>query len=338
MGVLLVTNQPAALPHRAASPAGPAVSVPDPNDPVEKAYRKLMADDDAAQADADRIIQEHRKSSEQGLGSSEMTLRPRLKQRLEPVRKAYEEFLRLHPDHVNARIAFGSFLNDLGEEEAAGKQWEKACDTDPKNPAAWNNLGNFYGHNGEPKKAMACYTNAIGLSPRESVYHQNLAVCAYMFRKDAEEFFGMNEVQVMNKVMALYRKALAFDPENFQLATELAQTYYGFQSPPGRTPEVTERARQAHFNEALAAWQIALKLARDDIEREGVIVHLARVNIQAGRFEEARTHLNLVTNALYNLTKERLQKNVMNKDPETKALSVPPVTLRSAGGSSLKTE
>ncbi len=323
LSALLVTSLPAATTNAAPKHVRPATKTVTTNDPVEKEYQKIMADDDAAQAEIDKWIEENQKFGNQGASLTEATLRPRIKQRVDQVRKAYENFLQRHSDHVNARIAFGSFLNDLAEEEAACEQWLKARELAPANPAIWNNLGNYYGHNGGASNAFVCYNKAIELAPRESVYCHNLAITAYMFRKDAMAFYELDEPQILNKVMALYRKALALDPSNFQLATELAQTYYGFKPPSSADPEATRRDLQKHYDDALEAWQVALKLAGDEIEREGIHIHFGRINLMAGRFDEARRQLNLVTNDMYIKVRERVLKNLNEK--ETKATNAGPV-------------
>ena len=316
LSALLVTNLLAAATNAVSKHAPASAKAANPNDPVEKEYQKLMADDDAAQAEIDKWIQENQEFGNKGASLAEATLRPRIKQRIEQVRKSYESFMQRHPEHVNALIAYGSFLNDLAEEEAASQQWLKARDLAPENPAVWNNLGNYNGHNGGASNAFVCYNKAIELSPKESVYYHNLAISAYMFRKDAMAFYELDEPQILNKVMALYRKALALDPGNFQLATELAQTYYGFKPPPSSDPEATRRDLQKHYDEALEAWQVALKLAGDDIEREGIYIHFGRINLMAGRFDEARRNLNLVTNGMYLKVRDRVLKNVNEKEPK----------------------
>ena len=171
---------------------------------------------------------------------------------------------------------------------------------DPKNPAPWNNLANFYGHNGPLTNAFACYEKAIELNPKESVYYQNFATTIYLFRWDATNYFNISQQQVFDKAMEMYRQALTLDPENFPLATDLAQTYYGI-----RPPRVAD---------AFKAWNVALKLASDDIEREGVHVHLARWQKTAGDLEAARRELSLVTNQMYRATKELILKNLTKAD------------------------
>ena len=55
-------------------------------------------------------------------------------------------------------------------------------------------------------------------------------------------------------------------------------------------------------------------MANDDIEREGVYLHMARVELNSGQFDEARRHINLVTNQMYNVLKSRLARNLKEKE------------------------
>ncbi len=97
----------------------------------------------------------------------------------------------------------------------------------PKNPAAWNQLANYYGEYGGLTNAFAYYTEAIRLDPTEPVYYQNFATTVYLFRKDAREFYHINEQQVFDKALGLYRQAMKLDPSNLVLATDYAESYYG---------------------------------------------------------------------------------------------------------------
>ena len=275
-----------------------------PNDPVEKEFKQLMADDDAAQAEVDAWLRENEKFAAAGSGLPSAELNRRVRERLVPVRTAYEDFIRRYPGHARARIAYGSFLNDLHEDEAAQEQWEKALVLDPKNPATYNNLANLYGQVGLLKKAFECYAKAIELNPREPVYYHNFGTTVFLFRKDAREFYGITEPQVFDKALELYRQALKLDPRNFPLASDVAQTYYGIR--PQRT------------DEALKAWTNTLAIAESEIERESVYLHLARVKLMAGRFAEARAHLNCVTNETYNELKARLTHNLNAQDVSPK--------------------
>ena len=58
----------------------------------------------------------------------------------------------------------------------------------------------------------------------------------------------------------------------------------------------------------------ALAIARDEIEREGVYLHFARLKLQADRFAEARANLNAVTNDMYVALKQRLVRNLEEQE------------------------
>ena len=316
LSAVLSTNQPAAVSNLVQQKTGLTVSLPDKNDPVEIEFQKLLAEDDAAQEETDRWITEEQKFKEQGVGLSSVTLRERLKDRLAIVKKAYQDFLQRHPDHARAHLAYGSFLNDMGEEELAHHYYEKGRDLDPSNPAAWNNLANWHGHNGGITNAFEFYARAIQLNPGEPIYYENLATTVYMFRRDATNYFKITEQQVFAMAMLMYRKAMDLDPENFILASDYAQSYYGFSAPKSGDAAADDKAHQKYTDEALAAWQNAYRLARDDIEREGVRVHFARFQINAGRLAEARKNLDSVTNAMFDSTKKALTKKLESREKE----------------------
>lgn len=318
LGALVATNQPAALSNLVVQTTGVSVTVPNPNDPVEKEYRKLMVDDDAAQAEVDQWIQDNDAFAAKGAGISGTELRERIKVRLEPIGKAYEDFIKRHPNHARARVAYGSFLGDLHDEDGEEEQLEKALELDAKNPAVYNNLANIYGHSGPVKKAFEYYAKALELNPVEPVYYHNFGTTVYLFRKDAMEFYNINEQEVFNKALELYSNAMKYDPTNFPLASDVAQTYYGIRPP--RTED------------ALRAWTNALSLAHDEIEREGVYVHFARIKLHAGRFAEAQSHLDAVTNEMYAGLKTLLTRNLNEEESKAKG------TNAAAGGGKPRTD
>ena len=116
--------------------------------------------------------------------------------------------------------------------------------------------------------------------------------------------YDITEQQVFDKALNLYSNALTRDPQNFPLATDVAMTFYGIQ--PRRT------------DAGLAAWTNALSLAHDEIEREGVYIHFARMKIAAERFDEARLHLNTITNDMYLDLKKRLTRNLEDRETISK--------------------
>jgi tetratricopeptide (TPR) repeat protein len=300
LGALLATNQPLAVSNLVQQQTGISVAIPNPTDPAEQELDKLMEDDDAVLAEIDGWIRTNNVLATKGEGESREALNQRIHARLDMVRTNYVAFLRRHPDSARGYLAYGTFLDDIGEEESAKVQFENAAQIDPKNPAAWNNLANYYGENSPVTNAFADYAKAIALDPTEPVYYQNLATTVYLFRKDARAFYGINEQQVFDKALALYRQAIKLDPDNLELATDYAESYYGIK--PLRT------------NDALVAWTNALNVAHNAVEREGVFIHLARVKIAAGRFDEARAQLDAVTNDYYADLKKLLERNANERE------------------------
>jgi len=312
VGVFVTASPLAAGTNLVAGPTNPPpAAVTATNDPVEKEYKRLMEDDDAAQAEVDEWIKNNQEAATRGAAVPTADLQRRIRERFDPVRKAYEDFIKRHPDHASARVAYGSFLGDLQDDEGAQEQWEKALGLNPKDPAIYNNLANLYGHIGRIKKAFEYYAKAIELKPQEPLYYHNLGDVVFLFRKDAMEFYALTEQQVFDKALGLYSKALKLDPQNFPLASEVAQTYYGIQP--------------LRLEDALKAWTNTLTLAHDEIEREGVYLHFARLKLHADRFAEARAHLNAVTNDMYVALKKRLVRNLDEQEQKARGTNAPPV-------------
>jgi len=300
VGALVATNQPLAVSNLIQQHAGISVTIVNPSDPAEQELHKMMVEDQAALDEVDKWIGDNNAFAAQGAGEPREALNRRIRARFEPVRKGYEDLLGRYPDFARGHLAYGSFLNDIGEEAAARGQYEQAVKLDPKNPAAWNQLANYCGEHGSITNAFMDYAKAIELNPAEPVYYQNLATTVYLFRKDARAFYGISEEQVFDKALALYRQAMQLDPQNFLFSADYAETYYGI--------------RPLRTNDALAAWTNALQIARDDNERQGVDIHLARIKMAAGRFAEARTHLSHVTNAAFADTRHRLERSLAERE------------------------
>ncbi len=323
LGVLLATNQPAVvgkqegLNNFIAERTGADVPLASPNDPVEKEFQRLMEQDDAAQEEVDRWIKDNQQFAAKGAGVPRDQLRAKILKRLEPIGQAYEDFIKAHPKHSRARVAYASFLGDVKGEEAAQEQLEKALGIDTNNPAIYNNLANIYGHIGPVTNAFAFYAKAISINPLEPTYYHNFGTTVFLFRKDAMEYYRIDEKQVFAKAFELYSNAMRLEPEDFPLASDVAQSYYGVHPIPTET--------------ALQAWTNALKIASDEVEREGVYIHFARLKILAGRFEEAQAHLNSVTNDMYAKLKDRLERNLKARQSETATNSTASAAEVSAG-------
>jgi Flp pilus assembly protein TadD len=310
LSALVSTNAPVAVSNLVHQRTGVAIAVTDPNDPVERAYQKVLAEDDAALGEIGRWREDLEKPGIKASAVEISLLNNRVRQRAAPVRRSYETFLEQNPRHINARVAFAAFLDEISESEEAERQLEKAVEVDPNSPAALNNLANHFGHSGKLNRAFSLYEQAMRLAPMEPLYCENLATIVFTFRRDAMDHYRLTEQEVFTKALGLYRKALELDPKNFDRAVELAKTYYGVTSAASDDPEARRKNQLKLGDEALAAWQVAYGLASDEAEREGVRLHLARWQINAGRFEEARKNLHAITNETFVGTRNTLLKKL----------------------------
>ena len=295
LSALLATNQPQAVSNLIQDQTGVTVDVP--ADPAERQLRQIMISDDAVLEEVNDWA--HTNHIPQTDTNAIAALNRQIRDRLNTQRKSYERFLQEHPDSAHGYLAYGSYLNDIGDEDGGKIAFENSKQLDPKNPAVWNNLANYYGEYSPVTNAFSYYAEAIRLDPAEAVYYHNLATTVFLFRKDAREFYHIDEQQVFDKALDLYRQTIRLDPSNFVFSTDYADSYYGIK--PLRT------------NDALMAWTNALNTAHTDFEREGVQIHLARTKIAAGRYAEAQGHLDLVTNSAYLSMKKRLERNLTQK-------------------------
>jgi tetratricopeptide (TPR) repeat protein len=302
LSALLATNQPLAVSNLVQQQTGVALPVAGANDPVEQELRAVMTDDDNALDEVNSWIQTNQVPRSDTNAVAQFN--QKIRDRFDGVKHGYDNFLRRHPDNARGFLAYGTFLDDIGDEYGAKAQYDNSRQLDPKNPAVWNQIANYEGEHGELTNAFTDYTEAIRLDPSEPVYYQNFATTVYLYRKDVREFYHITEPQVFDKALALYRQAMKLKPDDLVLATDYAESYYGIK--PLRT------------NDALAAWTNAFNICKDENEREGVQLHLARVKITAGLYDEAQAHLDAVTNATFADLRRRLERSLEDhKNPPT---------------------
>jgi tetratricopeptide (TPR) repeat protein len=271
---------------------------------TEAQYQALLAADGAAQAEVEEWINNNAGFAASGGGISDAELNRRILARFEPVRKAYLDFLEQHPDHVKARVVYGSLLLDLHDEAGAQAQWEQALSLETNNPAIYVDLANLYAEHGPREKAFSFFETAIRLNPHQPMYYHSFADVVYLFHEDARQFYHLDEKEVVEKAFQLYSQALRLDPTNFPYATDAASTFYALRPVP--------------FSAALQAWTNALNLAHNEVERQGIYLHFARLNLAAGHFDAARQCLEVVIDARYAGLKSVMSSNVMRWESDAR--------------------
>ena len=291
---------------------------------IDPEFQKLLEADQDTIDQIQRWLQEAQKAANSTNALRSITLPGRIEERINQMKEKYEDFIRRHPKHVQARLAYGSFLEEVGEPEAALQQWEQAKKLAPNDPVVWNNLGTFYGHHGPIKKALECFEKARKLNPQEPLYARNLGALISVYRRDAREYYKLpDDIAVLAKAVSLYEEALRHATNHFLWATEVAEIYY-FLPPHSKDPRVRKMEQ-----DAWKAWQRAWRLAPDELTRQGVDVHLARWAIRLGRFQEAQKILSRITHPqlqpLRQILERRLQEEMNNpsSDRSEKATASP---------------
>jgi tetratricopeptide (TPR) repeat protein len=213
----------------------------------------------------------------------------------------YRHFLNDHPDHARAMVAYGDFLEDHQREEEAMRWWQKAVTVDPHEAYAYNNIANYYGHNGRAADAMKLYDKAIALAPAEPIFRFNWATTCVSFRNQSREVYGWTNEEIFQRSLDQFRKARDLDPQNFDLATAYAETFY--------------MIPKADWEAAYAAWKYCLNLQLDELQRQLVFMHLARVSIRRERYDEAKEWTAKMT--VGNPLRRTLERQIAEKGKKT---------------------
>jgi len=168
LSAALATNQPAAVSNLVTQTTGLSITIPDPNDPVEKEFQKLMEDDDAAQVEVEKWIRENLAFGQKGGGLTPAEMNGRIDARFNTVRKEYEDFLKRHADHARGHLAYGGFLMDIHDFDDAEPELEKARELVPEKPAVYSNLAKAYQRRGNLEEAQEALTALAALNQAQA--------------------------------------------------------------------------------------------------------------------------------------------------------------------------
>ncbi|MGB0582136.1 MAG: hypothetical protein ACPGVU_20775 [Limisphaerales bacterium] len=272
-------------------------SAPGADPTTESAYRKVLLADEYALEQVDQLISSNEAFKRQGAGLNDAMINTKVRSLTDPVREKYDAFLKQHPKHVKGHLAYASFLGQFGLTDTAKPHLEEALRLAPNDPVALNNAANYYGANGPARKAFELLEKAISLKPNEATYRRNFASVLLTHRQAARAYLGVStEQEIFARVSLHYRQALKLAPEDFLLATDFAQIHY--------------QLRPFPYTNAVNAWEGAFNLAPSRLEKEGIMIHLARIHIQAKEYSEARRNLNGISRPEFQETKSKLLSNL----------------------------
>lgn len=116
------------------------------------------------------------------------------------------------PTLAAALCSQGAKLSISGKYEAALDYYQKATESNPKDPNAWHGLGSCYIGLDQPDNAIEAFHNSIAADPEDASGHLILA----MYYKVLEQY---------PQVVASLLKGIKIDPKNLQARFELADAY-----------------------------------------------------------------------------------------------------------------
>jgi len=281
-----------------------AQAVRDQEDPrdAERQFRFLLTRGDELRAQQDHFDPH-----------SSPAVVQRWKAQLKHLERDYRHFLHDHPQHARAMVAYGDLLYDEEGQDQGIRWWETAIQVDPREPYAYNELANVYGHDGRAAKALEYYQTAIDLAPTEPVFRFNWATTCQLFRKESHAVYGWNVDEIFQHCMEQFRAARDLAPQDFAMSSTYAETFYQLPKPdwPG----------------AYEAWQFCLRQPLDDQQRAFVCGQLARVCLRLDRLDEARRWLSKLSGHDQESVRRALERRIeeqSHKDGSPPATNSPP--------------
>ncbi len=219
--------------------------------------------------------------------------------RYERVKRVFEKFIEANREHPGTVEELERFTRVMTEKITAVLEFENLRDENPKSPEAWHSLATYYNNQGLLPRAFECYEKALAQPQPDALLIEELAVTQFMFRGDAARHYSLAPEEALDHALATYRRAMAVDPRNFNLARRFAECFFVF--------------RPVRAAEGLAAWEHTLAVAATDTERHEALVGCARFAVTAGRLGYAQVFLGRITLPEFADHKERIERTVLLK-------------------------
>ena len=235
-----------------------------PYSPQEVRFRILMVQYIETKSELDRMYLQ---------ASNPSVSQFNLNRKINRLCESFEAFLIRYPGHEQAMSAYGSFLDEIGNGDAAVRWWERAVEFSHRDPQLLNNLANYYGHNGRAEEAIRLYEEAIKRDPGDPVYHFNLGNMYYLFRKETNAIHGWDLQKTFEHSLLQFRIARDLEPQNTDYAVSYAETYYGVKS----------LSKGFEWRAAEDAWKFCLPMDQHAQYQDTIRVHLVRINSYEGK-------------------------------------------------------
>lgn len=106
---------------------------------------------------------------------------------------AYQQALRLQPEHAAALQLLGGLARRRGDDAAAESLLRRSLAADARQPHVWNNLGNLLLASARAEEALAGYERALQLQPPYADAHYNRARALHQLGRLPEAAASLNQ-------------------------------------------------------------------------------------------------------------------------------------------------
>jgi tetratricopeptide (TPR) repeat protein len=211
---------------------------------------------------------------------------------IDRITQVYTQIIAHHPKSAEALNSYGEFLWRIKNPGNAMAQWTAAETLDPKNAAVANHLGGCQLALGDARKATEYYERAANLNPKNAVYQFDAGNSCFLFRRQMSGGTD-TEQTVMARSLDHFQQAVKIEPFNIEYARGYAETFYLIDKP--------------DWKEALNAWGHYLQISD---QKDFAYVNLARVNLKMGNKAEAKANLAKIASASFNPLKAHMMQEI----------------------------
>ncbi len=216
--------------------------------------------------------------------------------RLIAIHTEYAALLAKNPENPAVIAAYGLYLAQIDKGDDALRMLLKADSLDPTIPQVKNQLGNYMIEQANFQLALPYYLDAIRLSPKEPLYHYQLANLLYYFSEEFVEYEVLSKATVEDQMFTAFKSAAELAPDNMAYQYRYAEAFYDYPF--------------ADLNEALSVWDGIFHRVQDERDKQIILLQQANCHLKLGHLEEASLLLDRVDDPYLDTNKGKLLREI----------------------------